>query len=233
MAILAKIWSQWALEHDHSLRCLVLNVVSRRQSAHWRYPALAPSAGQSSPRTSLPVPLKTTPGRTTLHSTLAPAVPTPSLAPTSSASPAKPPEHSTAVARPLQPISARSRASASFARDPWSSPSPQNRQSFTGDPESPSSDFFRSLANVDRVSLCAIFQFFPCTASMSPGQASRANQLDYLTMVRPEPSPPMNSPACARGPADSDHPRRRPAHRRDRRDLPTSSTTLPEQSHHR
>jgi hypothetical protein len=55
---------------------------------------------------------------------------------------------------------------------------------------------------------------------MSPGQASRANQVDYLAVVRSEPSPPMNSPACARGPADSDHPRRRPAHRRDRRDLP-------------
>jgi hypothetical protein len=30
----------------------------------------------------------------------------------------------------------------------------------------------------------------------------------------------MNSPACARGPAYSDHPRRRSAHRHDRHDLP-------------
>jgi hypothetical protein len=62
--------------------------------------------------------LKTTPGRATLHSTLAPAVLTPSLAPVSSGLLAKPPEHSAVVARPLQPISARSRASASFPRAP-------------------------------------------------------------------------------------------------------------------
>jgi hypothetical protein len=30
----------------------------------------------------------------------------------------------------------------------------------------------------------------------------------------------MSISACAHGPADSDHPRRRPAHRRDPRDLP-------------
>jgi hypothetical protein len=40
-------------------------------------------------------------------------------------------------------------------------------------------------ANVDRVSHYAIFQFLPCTASMSPGQASQANQLDYLTVSSP------------------------------------------------
>jgi hypothetical protein len=33
MAIIAKIWSQSALELDHSLRCLVLDAVPRRQSA--------------------------------------------------------------------------------------------------------------------------------------------------------------------------------------------------------
>jgi hypothetical protein len=68
-----------------------------------------------------------------------------------------------------------------------------------------SPDFFRSLANVNRVSLYAILQFLPCTASMSPGQASQANQLDYLAVSRPEYSPPTNSPAYAHGPADSDH----------------------------
>jgi hypothetical protein len=39
-------------------------------------------------------------------------------------------------------------------------------------------------------------------------------------VVRPNSSPPTSSPACARGPADSDHPWRRPAHRRDPQDLP-------------
>jgi hypothetical protein len=220
MAIIAKIWSQWALEHDHTLRCLVLDAEPRRQSVHWRSPSLAPSECQSRPGLSSHAPLKTTTRRATLRSTPTPAVPTPSLAPTSSAPPAKPAEHSVAVTRPLQPISTRSRPSASFARDPWSSQSPQNWQSFTRDPESPLSDFFRSPANVDRVSLYAISQFFPCTTSMSPGQTSRANQLDYLVVIRPEPSPSTNSPAYTRGPADCGHPRRRTAHRRDHRDLP-------------
>jgi hypothetical protein len=35
MAIIAKIWSQWAPENDHSQRWLVLDAVPRRPSAHW------------------------------------------------------------------------------------------------------------------------------------------------------------------------------------------------------
>jgi hypothetical protein len=73
---------------------------------------------------------------------------------------------------------------------------------------------------VDWVSPCAIFQFLTCTASASLGQASRANQLNCLAVSRPEDSSPTNFPACARGPANSGHLRRRSAHRRDRRDLP-------------
>jgi hypothetical protein len=38
-------------------------------------------------------------------------------------------------------------------------------------------------------------------------------------MSRPDSSPPTSISACARGPADSDHPRRWPAHRHDPRDL--------------
>jgi hypothetical protein len=34
MVIIAKIWSQSTLELDHSLRCLMLDSVPRRQSAH-------------------------------------------------------------------------------------------------------------------------------------------------------------------------------------------------------
>jgi hypothetical protein len=72
--------------------------------------------------------------------------------------------------------------------------------------------------NVDRESLCAIFQFLTCTASghlVKPPEPT-----DELTVSRPEHSPPMNSPACARGTDDSDHIRRRPVPRRDRRNLP-------------
>jgi hypothetical protein len=73
---------------------------------------------------------------------------------------------------------------------------------------------------MDQVSLCAIFQFLTCTASESPSKASRANQLNYLVVSRLKYSPPTNSPACARGPADSEHLRHRPVPRRDRRNLP-------------
>jgi hypothetical protein len=127
---------------------------------------------------------------------------------------------SATVASSLQPSLVCASYSVSFARDPWSSPSPRTRQSLTGDPESPSPDFFRSPTNVDRVSLCAILKFLPYTASMSPGRASRANQLNYRAVSRPEHSPLTSSPAYTRGPAYSDHPRRRSAHRCDCRDLP-------------
>jgi hypothetical protein len=83
-----------------------------------------------------------------------------------------------------------------------------------------SPDFFRSPANVDWVSPCAILQFLLCTASASIGQASRANQLSHLAVSRPEHSSSMNSPACARGPAESNHLQRRLVPRRDRRNLP-------------
>jgi hypothetical protein len=52
MAIISKIWSQSALEHYLSLRCLVLDAVP--DAAHWRSPAHAPSACQSLPSAALP-----------------------------------------------------------------------------------------------------------------------------------------------------------------------------------
>jgi hypothetical protein len=67
MAIISKIWSQSALEHDLSLRCLVLDVVPRRQSAHWRSPAHTPSACQIHPSVVLARTFKTTPGRGSPH----------------------------------------------------------------------------------------------------------------------------------------------------------------------
>ena len=73
MSIIANIWSQSALELDHSLRYLVLDAMPRRQRAHWRSPAQTPSACQIHPQPSSPTPLKTTPERATLHSTLTPA----------------------------------------------------------------------------------------------------------------------------------------------------------------
>jgi hypothetical protein len=127
---------------------------------------------------------------------------------------------SATAASSLQPPPVCTSSSVSSARDPWSSPNPRTWQSLTGDPESPSPDFFRSPANVDRVSLCSILKFLSYTASTSPGRASRANQLDYPTVGRPKYSLSTSSPACARGPAYSDHPRRRSTHQLDHQDLP-------------
>jgi hypothetical protein len=61
MAIIVKIWSQSALELDLSLRCLVLDVVPRRQSAHWRSPAHTPSMCQKHLSAVLDRAFKTTP----------------------------------------------------------------------------------------------------------------------------------------------------------------------------
>jgi hypothetical protein len=70
MAIMSKIWSQSALEHDLSLRCLVVDAVPRRQRAHWRSPAHAPSAYQSHPSAVLAHAFKTTPRHASPHSAL-------------------------------------------------------------------------------------------------------------------------------------------------------------------
>jgi hypothetical protein len=77
MAIISKIWSQSTLEHDLSLRCLVLDVVPRRQSAHWRSPAHALSACQSLPSVVLARAFKITPARASPHSALTLAGQTP------------------------------------------------------------------------------------------------------------------------------------------------------------
>jgi hypothetical protein len=68
MAIIAKIWSQWAPENDHSQRWLVLDAVPRRPSVHWCSPMHAPSACQSGPRLCLLTPIKPPPDAR--HSTL-------------------------------------------------------------------------------------------------------------------------------------------------------------------
>jgi hypothetical protein len=57
-------------------------------------------------------------------------------------------------------------------------------------------------------------------ASVSPREAPRAPYLNYTAVVWPEQEPPTTPAACARGQSSSDHLRHRPAHRRDRRNLP-------------
>jgi hypothetical protein len=89
MAIIMKIWSQWAPESDHSQRCLMLDCVPRWQSEHWRSSTHAPSTCKSDPWLHSPTPLKATLGCATLHSALAFTVPTQLLASASSGPPAR------------------------------------------------------------------------------------------------------------------------------------------------
>jgi hypothetical protein len=89
MAIIAKIWSQSALELDLSLRCLMLDAVPKRQSAHWRSLAQASSACQIHSSAVLARAYKTTPRCASPHSALTLAGQTPPLAPASSTPPAQ------------------------------------------------------------------------------------------------------------------------------------------------
>jgi hypothetical protein len=64
------------------------------------------------------------------------------------------------------------------------------------------------------------FQLLAPTTSLTSREAPQLTGLSYATVIRPESSPLTCSPACAQGPTNSGHPRCRPAHRCDRRDLP-------------
>jgi hypothetical protein len=86
----------------------------------------------------------------------------------------------------------------------------------TGDAGSRSPDFTRPPANVDRAPRWVILRFLAWVDSLAP----RALGLTYITVDRPEHTPPTSSPACARGLADFGHHRRQAVPRRDRKDLP-------------
>jgi hypothetical protein len=103
---------------------------------------------------------------------------------------------------------------------PWSFPSPRTRQNLTGNPRSSSSDFGRPPARVDQAIRWIILRFLAPTSSLASSEALWPVWLHYCAVSRPDSSPPTSSSAYARGPTDSDHPRRRPAHRRDPQDLP-------------
>jgi hypothetical protein len=90
----------------------------------------------------------------------------------------------------------------------------------TGDAGSRSPDFTRAPAYVDRVPQWVIFRFLARINSLAPCEASRALGLTCIAVDRPEHSPQTSSPACARGPADSDHHQRQAIPRRGCRDFP-------------
>src|SRR5688572_28250972 len=62
---------------------------------------------------------------------------------------------------------------------------------------------------VDRVIHSTILRFFVHTVTMLPREAHRALGLNQFAVVWPVHSPPTRTPASARGPGDSGHPRRR------------------------
>jgi hypothetical protein len=150
MAIITKIWSQSALELDHSLRCLMLDVVPRRQSTHCRSLAHPPSACQSHPRPCSPAPLKTTPGRATPHSTLTLADQTPSLTPARSRPPARATRAPATAASHFQRPLASPEPLDSFPEEPWSFSKQGSRPYPTGTVRSPSPDIGRPPPHVDQ-----------------------------------------------------------------------------------
>jgi hypothetical protein len=89
-----------------------------------------------------------------------------------------------------------------------------------GETKSRSPDFNRPPTNVDRAPRRVILRFLARVDSLAPREAPRALGLTCVAVDRPEQPPPMSSPACARGPADSGHHRRRAVPRRDHKDLP-------------
>jgi hypothetical protein len=96
---------------------------------------------------------------------------------------------------------------------------------FAGEASPRSSEFTTPPEYVDRVIHSTIFRFLVHTASTLPREAHRALGLNQIAVIWPVHSPPMRTPACARGPSDSGHPRRRAAPRCDRQSLP--EPTLP------
>jgi hypothetical protein len=73
---------------------------------------------------------------------------------------------------------------------------------------------------VDRVIHSTILQFLVHTVTTLPCEAHCALGLNQFAVVWPVHSPPTRTPACARGPGDSGHPRHQVVPRRDRQSLP-------------
>jgi hypothetical protein len=119
---------------------------------------------------------------------------------------------SRAIPNPVQPSRETLRASVKL-------PARGIELCLTGEPNPRSPDFDRPPANVDRAPRWVILQFLARVDSLASREAPRALGLTYIAVDRPEHSPPTSSPTCARGPADSDHHRRRAVPRCDRKDF--------------
>jgi hypothetical protein len=96
---------------------------------------------------------------------------------------------------------------------------------FAGEASPRSPEFSTPPEYVDWVIHSTFLRFLVHTVSTLPGEAHRALGSNQIVVVWPVHSPPTRTPACARGPGDSGHPRRQSAPRCDRQSLP--EPTLP------
>jgi hypothetical protein len=171
MAIISKIWTQSMLEHDLSLRCLMLDVVPDARARTGARPRTPRALVRASPRSRSPAPLKPPPDVPHLTTCSPSLARRPSLAPASFPSPAITARASATVASSLQPRPSCACPSVSFASGPWSFPSSRTRQNLTRDPRSSSPDFGRPWPHVDRVIRWAILKFLALTSSLISGEA--------------------------------------------------------------
>jgi hypothetical protein len=150
MAIISKIWSQSALEHDLSLRCLMLDAVPDARARTGARPRTPRALVRASPRPRSPAPLKPPLGAPHLTPCSPSLARRPSLALASFPPPAIAAQASATATSSLQPRPSCAYPSVSFASGPWSFPSSRTRQNLTGDPRSSSPDFRRPRPRVDR-----------------------------------------------------------------------------------
>jgi hypothetical protein len=94
------------------------------------------------------------------------------------------------------------------------------RVCFAGEASPRSPELSTPPEYVDRVNRSTILRFLMHTVATLPREAHRALELNQFAVVWPVYSPPTRTPACARGPGDSGHPRRQAVPRRDRQSLP-------------
>jgi hypothetical protein len=118
-----------------------------------------------------------------------------------------------AIPRPIRPSIEPLRTSVKL-------PEPGIELYLAGDTGSTSPDFTRSPAYVDRAPRWVFLRFLARVVSLAPREARSALGLNSTAVSRPEHTPPTSLPACARGPTDSGHHRRRVVPRRDRKDFP-------------
>jgi hypothetical protein len=172
MDIISKIWSQSTLEHDLSLRCLVLDTVPDARARTGARPRTPQVLVRASPWPRSPAPLKPPLGAPHLTSCSPSLAKRPSLAPASFPPPAITAWASATSASSLQPRPSCVYPSVSFASGPWSFPSSRTRQNLTGDPRSSSPYFGRPWPRVDRAIRWAILKFLAHTSSLISGEAS-------------------------------------------------------------